>query len=139
MPAMTESEQRPSGEVIIVADSEVIVRHAIADYLRHCGYSVFEAATSDEAVTIFEQPDLAIDAILCDAKIAGSMNGFELCRWIRENRPGTQPVLAAGVTAAAENAAELCENGPLLSRPYDPQGVVDYIKRLFASRDRSQS
>jgi CheY-like chemotaxis protein len=136
---MTESEQRPSGEAIVVADSEVIVRHAIADYLRHCGYSVFEAATSDEALIIVQQADLRIDAILCDVKIAGAMNGFELCRWIRENRPGTQAVLAAGVTAAAENAAELCENGPLLSRPYDPQSVVDYIKRLFASRDRHRA
>jgi hypothetical protein len=42
--------------------------------------------------------------------------------------------LAAGVETAAQTAAELCESGPRLERPYQPEAVVDYIKRLRASR-----
>jgi hypothetical protein len=37
---------------------------------------------------------------------------------------------------AAEAAAELFEDNPLLKKPYDPQIVVDRIKQLLAARKR---
>jgi len=34
---------------ILIVDGDIVTRHAIADYLRHCGYKVVEAANTDEA------------------------------------------------------------------------------------------
>jgi CheY-like chemotaxis protein len=115
-------------------DGEVLVRHAISDYLRDCGYTVIEAANGDEAVTVLRKADLPVDAILCDVQIGGGFNGFELRQWVRQHRPELQVILSATIASAANAAAELCEQGPQLARPYEPQSVVDYIKRLLAKR-----
>jgi DNA-binding NtrC family response regulator len=127
-----------AAETIMVVDGEVLVRHAIADYLRSCGFTVIEAASSDEALAVLSDATIALDAILCDARITGSMGGFELARHVRATRPGLEVVLAGNIQSRAEAAAEFCDEGPQLARPYDPQGVVDFIKRLLAKADRGR-
>jgi DNA-binding NtrC family response regulator len=134
MPPETSGRQR---DAILLVDAEVLVRHALADYLRDCGYVVIEAASSDEAIVVLNEAKLAVNAVLCDAEIGGSMNGFQLRQWVREHRPELQLILSGSIGSAANAAADLCEQGPHLARPYDPQGVVDYVKRLLARRDDS--
>lgn len=127
------SKAKPVPSVLIV-DADIISRHAIADYLRHCSYAVVEAATIEEAFVALEEPTLSIDVILCDVSGDGSKGGFELASWVRTNRPELEVRLAGGTEKAAQTAAELCESGPQLRRPYDPAAVIDYITRLRASR-----
>jgi DNA-binding NtrC family response regulator len=126
---MAEQAQQP--ECILVVDGDILIRHAISDYLRHCGYVVIEAASTDEAETVLNDDSLAVSAVLCDAEAPGKRNAFELRAWAKEHRQDMQIALAGNIEAAAHKAAELCEQGPHLARPYDPQGVVDYIRRLL--------
>lgn len=130
----TDHILEPSPSSILIVDGDIISRHVIADYLRHCAYAVVEAANTDEAFVALREPTLTIDVILCDVSALGSRNGFELASWVRSNRPELEVRLAAGAEVAAQTAAELCESGPHLARPYEPEAVVDYIKRLRASR-----
>jgi DNA-binding NtrC family response regulator len=127
-------EGKPAAASILIVDGDVLSRHAIADYLRHCGYSVVEAAKVEEAFVALHEPTLTIDVILCEVTTSGTKSGFELASWVRANRPELEVKLAGGIGVAAQTAAELCESGPDLARPYDPQAVVDYVKRLRASR-----
>jgi hypothetical protein len=55
---------------------------------------------------------------------------------MRENQPSAKVILAGTVANEAKEAGDLCEEGPLLSKPYDPQLLVDRIKRAVATRDR---
>ncbi len=121
---------------ILVVDADVLVRHVLADYLRTCGYRVIEAASCDEAQSILEVGELAVDVVLADAQAPGRMSGFAFARWLRETRTGIDVILAGAPAQAAEEAANLCEEGPHLARPYEPQSVVDRIKRLRAARAR---
>jgi response regulator RpfG family c-di-GMP phosphodiesterase len=123
-----------SAASILVVDADIISRHAIADYLRHCDYAVVEASNTDEAATALQEPSLSIDVILCEVTALGSQSCFELAGWVRANRPELEVKLAGGLEMAAQTAAELCENGPHLKRPYEPSAVVDYVRRLRASR-----
>ena len=133
-----ESRHTPSRppETILVVDAEVLVRMTIAGYLRHCGYQVVEAASAEEALTVLRQSELPIQAVLADVALPGPMDGFGLARWVRDNRRGLNVLLAGTPARAAERAADLCEQGPDLARPYEPQAVVDRIRRLLAERDR---
>ncbi len=124
----------PIASSILIIDGEIVSRHVIADYLRHCGYAVVEAANTDEAFIALGEPTLSIDVILCDVSALGSRSGFELASWVRANRPELEVRLAGDVEMAAQTAAELCESGPHLARPYEPEAVVEYIKRLRSSR-----
>lgn len=125
--------ERPAVSILIV-DADILSRHAIADYLRHCGYAVVEAANTDEAFLALDEPTLSIDVIVCDIAALPSAQGFELATWVRLNRPELEVKLAGGVEQAAQVAAELCEVGPHLKRPYEPEAVIDYVKRLRATR-----
>lgn len=127
---MADAEDSDS---ILVVDGDVLVRHAIADYLRSCGYIVIEAATTDEARTVLQESAVRLSVVLCDAEAPGSGNSFELRTWAREHRDKIIVILAGSIEALAQKAAELCDDGPNLARPYDPQGVVDYIRRLLGT------
>ena len=118
---------------LIVIDGDVLVRHVISDYLRTCGYVVIEAATTDEATIVLYDVALGVDAALCDADAPGSQSAFQLRAWALQRRPGVQVILAGTTEAVAKKAAELCDQGPELRRPYDPQSVVEYIKRIIGS------
>ena len=131
---MSDTQADPLTSSVLIVDGDIVSRHVIADYLRHCGYAVVEAANTDEALVGLAEPTLSIDVILCDVSALGSRSAFELATWVRANRPELEVKLAQGAEIAAQTAAELCENGPHLRRPYEPEAVVDYIKRLRAGR-----
>src|ERR1700712_2377540 len=114
---MAEHPQQP--QCILVVDGDVLVRHAIADYLRDCGYAVVEASSPDEAAIVLEEVSLPIEAVLCDANAPGSRNAFQFRSWAQEQRQHVQIALAGSIEAATQTAAELCEHGPHLARPYD--------------------
>ena len=118
---------------ILIVDGDIVSRHAIADFLRHCGYQVVEAANTDEALIALREPTFSIDVIVCDIAAIGARSGFELASWVRKNRPQLEVRLAGTLENAVSTAAELCEVGPHLARPYEPEAVVDYIKRLRAA------
>ena len=131
-----KTEAAVPDQSVLIVDGDIISRHAIADYLRHCGYAVVEAANTDEAMTALAELSLGVDIILCDIAAIGARSGFELAQWVRDNRPGLEVRLAGSLDVAAKTAADICETGPHLKRPYEPQAVVDYIKQLRAARAR---
>jgi CheY-like chemotaxis protein len=133
--AMTfKPEGQSEAASILIVDGDIISRHSIGDYLRHCGYSVVEAAKVEEAFVALLEPALSIDVILCEVTSLGPKSGFELATWVRGNRPELEVKLVGGVEMATHAAAELCDSGPHPERPYEPAAVADYIKRLRASR-----
>jgi CheY-like chemotaxis protein len=128
---LTPQSDTPSSSILVVED-EVLVRLVIADYLRECGYRVYEAVNASEAVAMLQDPEVTVDIVFSDVQMSGGMDGFALSRWIRANKPDVQVILTSGVERSANIAATLCEAGPLLEKPYPPQDVVDRIKQLVA-------
>lgn len=131
---MADTEGRSQG--LLVADGDVIARHAIADYLRECGYRVYEAANYAEAIVVLETGLLGGGAVLASTELGGEGNGFALRAWVRQHRPEVGVILAGSLEAEAKAAAQLCEDGPDMRRPYEPQLVADRVRRLLASSNR---
>jgi DNA-binding response OmpR family regulator len=122
-------------EAVLVVDDEVLVRMVIAAYLRDCGYRVIEAADAAEAMLVLDQDEADdVGVVLSAVALGGEHDGFTLAQWIRRRRPGCEVVLAGTTTRAADAAAEICEHGPMLARPHEPQVVVDRIRRLLARK-----
>jgi DNA-binding NtrC family response regulator len=132
------AEEFANPQCLIVADADVLIRNGLAEYLRHCGYKVIEAATSDEVIIALEEGALEIDALLADAELAGHHNAFELRIWVKDHYPGVDVVLAGNIDSAARAAGQLCDDGPHLRRPYDPESVAAHIKRLLAATRRQR-
>jgi len=130
-----QSSDAPAGTVV-VAESDILARMVLAQYLRECGYEVVEAPTSDDVMTVLRS-GRKVDVILLDAQISGGLAGFTLARQVRENHPKVDIVLTFGVAKAAEKAGDLCEQGPI-GKPYHPQQLVRRIKRLREKRLRDR-
>ena len=120
-------------QVVLVVEDEVLVRMVISDYLRSCGYKVIEATNADEAMIILDHVEIEVDVVFSDVEMPGSMDGFQLSKWLRANRPTIDVILTGSVPRAADAAADLCDSGPL-PKPYQPQIAADRIKQLMALR-----
>ena len=126
-----------AARTILVVDDEVLVRLAIAEYLRDCGFTVHEAAHADEAITVLTTATVSVDLVFSDVQMpAGSMDGFGLARWVAANQPGVTVILTSGASQAVQRAADLCQHGPLLAKPYDEAEVLARIRRSLADSPR---
>jgi CheY-like chemotaxis protein len=123
------THQGPTPKSILVVDDEVSIRSAISEYLRDCGYEVIEAFSADEALSILQHLEIKVDVVLSDITMPGSVDGFDLRKWIRANRPEIDVILTGTAPRAAVATTELCRSGPL-PKPYDPQIVIQHIMRL---------
>jgi CheY-like chemotaxis protein len=136
MPMLSEpipSSESPPRPTVLVVEDEVLIRMSVADYLRECGYRVVEAGNGDEALAVLES-DTHIDILFSDVQMPGSIDGFGLSRWVRRERRAVKVILTSGVAHAAESAGDLCEEGPMLAKPYDHADLERRIRTLLANR-----
>jgi CheY-like chemotaxis protein len=131
------SPQQAASTILVVED-EVLVRMAVSQYLRECGYKVIEAVNADEALQVL-QSEISIDLVFSDVGMPGSMDGFGLAQWIRKNREGLEIILAGSPERAAKTAGELCESGPTMAKPYEPQILLNAIRKQLGMRARPAS
>ncbi len=132
----TEATAQSGEACVVILESDILVRHPLAEYLRDCGYRVIEAALSDEVLHLLDAAMFDVTVVLVDLQCSGSINGFGLARRIRERWKDVEVVLSRNPSHAAKEAGDLCEEGPALSKPYDHSIVADRIKRLIAARKR---
>jgi CheY-like chemotaxis protein len=131
-PSLTATRRSDPTPTVLVVDDEILIRLVIADYLRECGYRVFEAGGPEDAVSIL-QSDLKIDIVFADLELPGPSSGLELARWIRRRHPNVRVIVTSGVSSSAELAGELCEAGPPIAKPYESDAVVQRIRSLTSN------
>src|SRR5437588_174665 len=91
---------------VLLLEGDILVRHPLAEYLRKCGFTVFEAANGEEARTALETPELGITVVVADMATAGS--GFALRQWAGTTSPSVEVVLAGSIEQSIGKAASLC-------------------------------
>ncbi|MFO1068319.1 MAG: response regulator [Geminicoccaceae bacterium] len=112
-------------------DAEVLIRFALAEFLRDCGYRVLEAASADEASELPDH-DPGVHILLTDVQMPGCMNGFGLAQWLRQHRTSVRVIISSGHEHAAREASKLCADVDYLPKPYDPTGLAAVIRRLLS-------
>lgn len=69
---------------VLVVDDELSIRNFFEDTLADSGCTVHTSENADDALSVLERED--INVIFLDLKLFG-MNGIELCRKIRNQKP----------------------------------------------------
>ena len=128
-----------SSDAILLVEPDVLIRTTLGAYLRDCGYVVIEVGDGTEAIAVLKHYQYAIKAMLTDAELPGIIDGFSLAQWARNNHPDVKTLIAASPEKAAGIAGNLCDEGPLLSKPYAPEIVADRIRQLLAVRSRGDA
>ena len=121
----------PEPSTLLLVHGDILVRTALAAYLRECGYDVVEAFSGVEARRALHA-DRRIALVLLDVNVGREESGLELARWIRDHHPDTKVLLTAAVAAIADGI-------PVLDKPYRPLNLLQRIDALLAAQDADPS
>ena len=128
-------EQQQAGRhVVLVVDDEFLVRTVLSEILKDAGFHVLQAETAHDAIAILEHPPQVdhVDLVFSNVKMPG-MDGFELARWVNENKADTPVILASGYVGKTNMAAEL-RCAEVLKKPFDFDAVIDKIRDTISRR-----
>ena len=131
---MSESPTTPS-ETILFVEDEALVRMDMAQFLRECGYHVYEAATAKEAIKAL-QAKFVIDLVFTDINMPGGMDGLELCEWALNARPGVKVLVTTGDASRMVDIPQTI--GPIFAKPYTGRDLLDRVRQALTkpSADR---
>lgn len=114
---------------ILVVDDEIRIRKLVRDFLVKQSYEVLEAGDGEEALDLFYQ-DKGIALIILDVMMP-KMNGYQVCREIRES--SSVPVIM--LTAKAEETDELngfeCGADEYIAKPFSPKILVARVEAIL--------
>lgn len=122
---------------VMVIEADVLVRMAISDTLRECGYRVVEGVKPDDVWEVLDS-GTELDIVFAELNASAEAEGFSLARRLRQTVPNMDVILTSGIVDAAEKSNELCGRGTT-KKPYQPQQLMDRIHRLLERRRVAQS
>jgi CheY-like chemotaxis protein len=123
---------------IVLVDDEPGIRKILRLFLEMEGYSVYEAITASQAISVIEKekPDLVIlDVILC------GQTGFEVCEWVKSN-PQTRDIIVFLFTALnqehdyREGQRVGCD--VYLTKPQNPKDIVEKVKEYLKKKTQEK-
>jgi len=91
---------------VLVVDDEPAIRGFLYDYLFEAGFNPLAVESADQAVKLLKNGH-AIDLVFSDVRMPGTMDGFDLARWVMANRPGLPVLLASGDLGKTNAVREL--------------------------------
>lgn len=130
------------GETILLVEDDGEVRQVARARLEALGYTVVEAEDGPAAVRVLET-GRAIDAVLSDVVMPGTMSGLDVAKWVRCQRPDVAMLLMSGYPAdILEQKGGIVETR-LLRKPHTRadlaravRDVLDGGKPKHPGRDR---
>jgi CheY-like chemotaxis protein len=109
--------------VLLVVEDEVLIRLSTSDFLRNEGFTVLEAGSAREALTVLKaRSDVSV--VVTDIHMSAALEGLELIREIRKSFPAVKIV-----TASAYQITEPVE--VVLTKPYSLERLASVIKSLI--------
>jgi DNA-binding NtrC family response regulator len=114
---------------VLVVEDEILLRLAIAGYLRGAGCAVFEAGTAAEAVEVIESGE-SVGIVFTDVQMPGPMDGLMLACWVHEHHPGVQVLVTSGKGDAAVPYQFIPEES-FFAKPYPLETVANRILLLL--------
>jgi PAS domain S-box-containing protein len=116
MPAKTEAQPRGTGTILVAEDEEAL-RVAMCGYLRSLGYTVLEASSGKQALSIASQEG-HIDLLITDLVMPG-MNGRELSQLLGSLRLDLRTICMSGYSDDPVSRHDINELGAaFLQKPF---------------------
>ncbi len=114
---------------VLVVDDEPVICTLASDYLRDAGYRTLEAHSAQQAIDLLEKGE-HVDLVFSDIQMPG-IDGFELQRWLRWNRPRVRVLLSSGVENVKAAGGYMGPPRWLVFKPYDMADLEQRIRDLI--------
>lgn len=128
-----DAEEVPGGrEAILLVEDNDRVRVRTAEYLEHCGYTVYQTGAPEDAIRLFDASFMQIDLLVTDM-VMPSMSGQELSLKIKAKCPGFPCLFITGYTTFENFDGEVGEGVQthLLSKPYSLSKLALAIRSVL--------
>ena len=116
---------------ILLVEDDPVVRHVVRLLLELEGDSVLEAKDGDDALTVLDVHQGALDLLVTDVMMPG-LSGAEVCDRVREERPGLPTLFISGFYPEAVFPDQrLPEGSAFLAKPFMPEELIDAVDGLL--------
>lgn len=123
---------------VLIAEDEENIRKLVASYLTREGYRVIQAKDGQEAVEYFEDLGDSVSLVVLDIMMP-LMDGYEVCRKIRELSDVPVVMLTARDTEYDEINGFACGADEYISKPFSPAILIARIKNLLRRSGQGQA
>lgn len=117
-----------AARTVLLVEDDALVRLVTAGELRDSGLTVIEAASAQEAYEAIIA-GLHVDVVFTDVRTEGTLDGYELARMLKAERPSLPVILTSGHLDGSVAALV----APFLAKPYSVETVIQLIHAQFAS------
>jgi CheY-like chemotaxis protein len=123
-PVPGELHPAEPGSVTLVVEDDARVRTMAARALAEAGYGILEAESGRAALEVIRKHRGRLDLVVTDVGMP-EMDGYELARRLREERPGLRVLFMTGYGDGhhREHSAA-AEGGRVLQKPFSPDDLV---------------
>lgn len=126
------AEVRGSGERILVAEDDPMVRSHLVSNLQALGYAVVAVADGDEALEQLART--GADLLLTDVVMPGAMDGGQLADEARRRWPGLKVLFTSGYSRSAlMEGGRLRPDVQLLAKPYRRRELAAKVREVLES------
>ena len=117
--AAPDAEVRGGRETILIVEDEPVLRDMAHLILQERGYTILEASSGREALTVWERQKGAIDLVLTDVVMPEGISGMDLARKLLDSKPKLKIVFASGYSMDnLDTAFVRAGHGTFLQKPY---------------------
>jgi len=130
-PPQVLTREETGTEVLLLVEDNDSVREIAARTLRRRGYTVYEAASAEEAIEWALQSKLRPDMLVTDVVMPGQ-SGPELAHRLTEYYPSLRVLLMSGYTDAADEAQGAYLGGlPFLQKPFTAGQLAERVRLVL--------
>ena len=127
---------RGAGETVLVVDDEPAVRVVTKRILQRSGYAVLEAAGGAEALDALREHPGPVHLLLTDV-IMPDMNGRDVARQVRGQRPGIRVVYMSGYSPEAiAHDGLLDEGAAFVRKPFESGLLLQTVRRALDTAEQ---
>jgi CheY-like chemotaxis protein len=132
----TEPEARPRGVgTLLVAEDEAPLREAICASLRSLGYTVLEAGSGKQALSVASQHEGQIDLLITDL-VMPEMGGRELSQMLGSLRPDLRTICMSGYSDDATLRNGISETGAaFLQKPFSLGSLASKVHGVLGRNE----
>jgi len=114
---------------VLVVDDEPLVRDVVTRYLERDGHRVVTAGDGEAARRLIERESPSL--VLLDVMLPGTVDGLDLCRWIRASSQLPVILLTARVEEADRIVGLELGADDYVTKPFSPRELATRVKTVL--------
>jgi len=130
--APTQATIMGGAEGVLVVEDDYGFRNMVAMSLKVLGYRVFVADDGRAALQLWEKHAQEIGLLFTDLVMPDGLDGLELCRRLKQNRPSLRMIITTGYPSNRIKLAQLAsEDITFLPKPFSSEELATAVRRCI--------